>query len=98
MRTSTILLAAMALAALTSCGSAKSAKNAALSTAAPATGLVARSTPPNCHGEQAVWAIQGTKVYLLPDDRLYGKTKRGEYLCLSRARSEGFRAARRPFK
>jgi hypothetical protein len=96
MRTPRVLLAAIALVAVTSCASVKSARNAASSTAAAPTGVVARSTPPNCHGEPVVWAIQGAKVYLLPGDRLYGKTKRGEYLCSDQAHAEGFRSARQP--
>lgn len=78
------------------CGSAKSARNAALSTAAPATGAPAAAATPNCHGESAVWALAGPKVYLLPGDRLYGRTKRGTYLCKSQAHALGYKPARHP--
>lgn len=96
MRKQSILVGFAALAALTACSSAKSARNAAQSTAAPATGAPAPASTPNCNGESPVWAIGGAKVYLVPGDRLYGRTKRGQFLCLSQAQSEGYRAARRP--
>lgn len=98
MRKPTIVLAVIAMAALSACRSGKPSGAAALQTGAAPAGAVAHSTPPNCGGESAVWAIQGAKVYLLPGDRLYGKTKRGEYLCLSQAEAQGFRSARRPFR
>lgn len=93
----TIVLALIALAGLSACRSGKPSNAAATQTAAPAAGA-ARSTPLNCGGESPVWTIQGPKVYLLPGDRLYGKTKHGEYLCLSQAQSQGYRPARRPFR
>jgi hypothetical protein len=34
----------------------------------------------------------------VPGDRLYGKTKNGEYLCLSDAQAQGYRHGRRPFR
>jgi hypothetical protein len=92
-----VVLAAIALAALASCGGGKSTGGSQHS-AAPPSGAVDGSTRPNCGGQSAVWAIQGAKVYLLPGDRLYGKTKGGEYLCLAEAHAQGYRAARRPFR
>ncbi len=93
----TILLGTIALAMLAACASGKSTQNT-VSTAAPPAGVAAHATPPDCRGESAVWVIQGAKVYLLPGDALYGRTKRGEYLCLPQAESAGFRAARRPIR
>ncbi len=49
-----------------------------------------------CGAEAPVWALQSPKVYFVPSDRLYGKTKGGHYLCRSDAHAEGFRPARRP--
>jgi len=46
---------------------------------------------PNCGAVQAVWVNLRTKVYHEPGDPSYGKTKHGEYLCLSQAKAPGFR-------
>ncbi|HYL26750.1 MAG TPA: hypothetical protein VEW74_02885 [Candidatus Nitrosotalea sp.] len=89
----TIFLA-IALAVLSACGSGKSSSNA--SSAPNETGAAAAT--PNCNGESPVWVLPGPKVYLVPGDRLYGKTKSGEYLCLSQAQAEGYRHGRRPFR
>jgi|GEM_PF-6668302 len=87
----TIVLA-IALAALSACGGGKS--SSAGSSAPEATSMAT----PNCNGESPVWALPGPKVFLVPGDRLYGKTKSGEYLCLSQAQAEGYRHGRRPFR
>ena len=95
----TVVVALLTLAALTACrGAAKPNNATATQTAPAATGAMAETTPPDCHGESAVWAIEGAKVYLLPGDRHYARTKRGRYMCLSQAQADGYRAARRPFR
>ncbi|MBV9718175.1 MAG: hypothetical protein JOZ77_02585 [Candidatus Eremiobacteraeota bacterium] len=99
MSKTTIVLAAVALAALTSCRSnVKPSNSAPLQTAAALSGAPVAASPPSCNGESPVWAIEGAKVYLLPGDRLYGKTKRGQYMCLSQAQAEGYHGARHPFR
>lgn len=95
MKKQSMLLGAAALVLLAGCSSAKQARNAALSTAAPAAGPTATGRP-NCNGQSPVWALPGPKVYLLPGDRLYGKTKRGVYLCLSDAQAQGYKHGRGP--
>lgn len=92
------------LAVLTACGGGKSSAGASAQpsgAAAPlATGSIAPApmgaATPDCHGETPVWALQRVKVYLLPGDPHFGRTKHGEYMCLSQAESEGYRAARGP--
>lgn len=95
----TVTVALVALAALTACRGSSKPNNATATQAAPAaSGAMTQASPPDCHGESAVWTIQGPKVYLLPGDRHYGKTKQGSYMCLSQAEADGYRAARRPFR
>jgi hypothetical protein len=87
-----ILAAALTLGVMTACGSGKSSGGGSPQPSAAAEG----QATPDCHGESPVWGLTGPKVYLLPEDRLYGKTKHGEYLCLSQAESQGYRHGRRP--
>lgn len=95
----TVIVALLVLAALTACrGGGKPNNATATQTAPAATGEMTHATPPDCHGQATVWAIQGAKVYLLPGDRHYGKTKRGSYMCLEQAEADGYRAGRRPFR
>jgi hypothetical protein len=95
----TIVLTLIAIAALSGCrGGKPNGSESTTSTAAPPTGVSARATPPSCNGQEAVWVLGDAKVFLVPGDRLYGKTKRGRYLCLSDAQAEGYKAARRPFR
>jgi hypothetical protein len=91
----TILLAAMAFAALAACSSSKSSSGGS---GQPSQSAAAAASPAlNCNGQSPVWALERLKVYLLPEDRLYGKTRNGKYLCLSNAQAEGYRPARHPF-
>jgi hypothetical protein len=91
------VVALAVMAALTACHGGKP-NNATATQTAPAAGAVTEGTPPSCNGQTTVWAIEGAKVYLLPEDLHYGKTKRGTYMCLSQAQADGYRAARRPFR
>jgi uncharacterized Zn-finger protein len=90
MNSRTFVLAATALVAFTACGSGKSGGTGSPAPSPAATGSPALS----CNGESPVWALQHPKVYLLPGDRLYGKTKHGEFICRSQAHAEGYRPAR----
>jgi hypothetical protein len=94
MNNRTVVLAAIALAALTACSGGKS--NSAGSPQ-PSAEPTAAATP-DCNGEAPVWVLQRAKVYLVPGDRLYGKTKHGEYMCRSQAHAEGYRPGRGPFR
>jgi hypothetical protein len=88
----TIVLA-IALAALSACGSGKSS-----SASSSAPNAASAEATPNCNGESPVWALPGPKIFLTSDDRMYGKTRHGEYLCLSDAQAQGYRHGRRPFR
>ena len=93
-----IALFAVALAALAACGCGKSSGGGSPqpSAAASAEVTAAAAATPNCNGQSPVWVLPRVKVYLRPGDRHYGKTKQGQYTCLSDARAEGYRAARGP--
>jgi hypothetical protein len=101
----TRIVAALAVAALSvaACAGSKSSNANASSSpasamagagsgqmAAPAAGS---GTPPDCGAVQAVWVNLNSRVYHLPSDPVYGKTKHGEYLCPAQAKAQGFRPA-----
>ena len=83
--------ALMLLAALAACSN--NAKSNAGGSPQPGTTASAAATP-DCHGQTPVWALGRAKVYLLPGDPHYGKTKHGEYMCLSDAQSQGYHEGR----
>ena len=93
----TLTLAALATAALAACGSGKSSTAGSPQPGGSAPAPVASSSL-DCNGKFPVWVLQSPKVYLMPGDRLYGKTKHGQFLCRSHALAEGYRPARRPFR
>lgn len=97
MRRGTIALAALALA-LGSCSGNKSGGGASPqpSGANGTTAAPNAVATPDCQGESPVWVLPRVKVYLLPDERHYGKTRRGEYMCLKDAEEQGYRPARHP--
>jgi hypothetical protein len=88
-----LALAALAILALPSCAGRKPT-----SAASPQAAVTASAAPsmPNCNGEAPVWTIPRVKVYLVPGDALYGKTKNGEFICRSQAHAEGYRPGRGP--
>jgi hypothetical protein len=74
--------------------------NTAASAMPAASGMPAASNAaiPNCGAVKAVWVNLRTKIYHEPGDRMYGKTKKGEYLCPSAAKAQGFHAAKNEMK
>jgi hypothetical protein len=93
----TIAVLGLSVTLLTACSSNKSGTGGSPQPSAAASAQTKPSAA-SCGGESPVWAIPGPKVFLLPDDRLYGKTKHGTYLCLSQAEALGYRPARHPFR
>ena len=91
--TKATIVVAIALALLAGCSSGKSSGGGSPAPAGgTATGAAAGAlATPNCNGESPVWTLERVKVYLLPGDRLYGKTRGGAYKCLSEAQAEGYR-------
>jgi hypothetical protein len=94
----TAAVAAIALVALAACASGKSNGAGSPQPSAAASAVDTQSFAVNCGSEPPVWALQSPKVYLVPGDRLYGKTKHGRYICRSEAHAEGYRPARLPFR
>jgi hypothetical protein len=48
----------------------------------------------HCAGDPVVWAnLGGSKAYHTSDDRYYGKTKKGAYMCQKEADQSGYHAA-----
>ena len=85
--------AVMLLAALAACSN--NAKSNAGGSPQPG-GTANAAATPDCNGQSPVWAIARAKVYLLPDDPHYGKTKHAAYMCLSDAQAQGYRHGRGP--
>jgi hypothetical protein len=46
----------------------------------------------HCPGDTVVWANLTSKVYHFSASRVYGKTKKGAYMCEKESVSAGFRA------
>jgi hypothetical protein len=47
----------------------------------------------NCGAVKPVWVNMKSHVYHEPNDRYYGRTKHGEYMCPSQAKAHGYHKA-----
>jgi hypothetical protein len=94
--------------ALAACGGGSSSDNTSDNSAANAAGgaMTAASAMPtdpggaavipaslHCGAVKPVWVNTSTRVYHEQADPYYGKTKRGEYMCPSTAKKDGYRAS-----
>lgn len=101
------LLAAAIIATLmlSGCGGGHSTKSARTVNAAPVSSPAAgqpeygasRAAPVpaglDCGAVAPVWVNTGTHAYHVSSDPLYGRTKRGEYMCPQTASSRGYHEA-----
>jgi hypothetical protein len=62
---------------------------------APTREADSKSTAAAPSGDTKVWVNKDSKIYHLPGDRWYGTTKNGEYMTLSEAERQGYRASKR---
>ena len=51
-----------------------------------------------CPADTVVWANISTKIFHLKGTATYGKTRNGAYMCEADAKSEGFKATKKPEK
>jgi len=98
-----LALVAFAALALSGCGGSKSSDTQ--STAGPVTeaqreagalpSKVAAAVPSSLHcgSTKPVWANLKRKVYHESSDPYYGRTRSGQYMCLSDAQAKGYHAA-----
>ncbi len=56
---------------------------------------VVRPSAKVCRPDRLVWVNTRSGVYLFPGNRLYGRTRNGEYMCRHDADHVGYRPARK---
>lgn len=59
----------------------------------PGAAPAAVATPTCAADDPVVWVNKRSKKYHLPGDKVYGKTKRGRYMCKSSADASGYKLA-----
>jgi hypothetical protein len=90
MRFRSILIAVLVLS-LTACGGGRKASTNAASPASSGAMGTAEPVPAmNCGGTQPVWVNERSRVFHLPGDPYYGRTKHGKYMCERDAAKAGY--------
>ena len=87
---------APAHAAAASHGTAKSSKQSGASNLSADQYSSEQAAKGHCPGDTVVWVnLGGSKAYHTNDDKYYGKTKHGAYMCQKEADQSGFHAGGR---
>ena len=81
--------AAPSAAASAAAGAMNAAGGAMASAGNSMQNAAAGMTKPDCGSDNVVWVNTKTKVYHMSTDPMYGKTKKGAYMCEAAAKAAG---------
>lgn len=103
-----LLMLVLALPLVSACGQKASTRTSTVSPAPVESGplhpmhgrnmmLASSASQLHCGSQPAVWVNEHTKVYHLPGDPYYGRTKFGGYACEEDAVRAGYHAAKNKY-